>query len=221
MKESDLFKPVATLLKAQGYVVQGEIKNLDVFAVKEKLTIAVEMKLVINLKLIYQVVDRLKLVDLVYLAVPQKALKALKRQQKLLLALLRKLEVGLITVQDDRAIVVLEAKPFDAVQSHQRNKRKQRGLMKEFLQRLDHPQIGGVNGPRLTAYRLRAMKIKDAMMIEKTYTIQQLKALTKVYDVASILRHNYYGWFIHPKRGQYGLNKSSTKVETKKPLRSK
>jgi len=206
MKESDLFKPVANLLKAQGYVVQGEIKNLDVFAVKGKTTIAVEMKLAINLKLIYQVVDRLKLVDLVYLAVPQKVLKALKRQQKLLLALLRKLEVGLITVQDDRAIVVLEAKPFDAVQSHQRNKRKQQGLMKEFLQRLDHPQIGGVKGLRITAYRLRAMKIKDVMTQGKTYTIQQLKALTKVYDVASILRHNYYGWFSHPSRGLYALS---------------
>jgi hypothetical protein len=58
MKESDLFKPIASLLTSQGFVVQGEIKNLDVFAVKEKLTIAVEMKLAINLKLIYQVVDR-------------------------------------------------------------------------------------------------------------------------------------------------------------------
>ena len=58
MKESELFKPIANLLKAQGFTVQGEIKNLDVFAVKEKLTIAVEMKLAINLKLIYQVVDR-------------------------------------------------------------------------------------------------------------------------------------------------------------------
>jgi hypothetical protein len=203
MKESDLFKPIETLLKTQGFLVQGEIKNLDIFAVKEKLTIAVEMKLAINLKLIYQVVDRLKLVDLVYLAVPQKALKALKRQQRLLLALLRKLEVGLITVQDDRAIVVLEAKPFDSVKSHQRNKRKQQGLMREFLQRVDHPQIGGVKGPRLTAYRLRAMKIKDAMMTGKTYTIKQLKALTNVHDVASILRHNYYGWFTHPTRGLY------------------
>jgi hypothetical protein len=203
MKESDLFKPVANLLKTQGFVVQGEIKNLDVFAVKEKLTIAVEMKLAINLKLIYQVVDRLRLVDLVYLAIPQKALKALKRQQKLLLALLRKLEVGLITVQDDRAIIALEAKPFDAVKSHQRNKRKQQGLMKEFLQRVDHPQIGGVKGPRLTAYRLRVMKIKDAMVIGKTYTIKQLKALTNVPDVSSILRHNYYGWFTHPARGLY------------------
>jgi hypothetical protein len=203
MKEFELFKPISNLLTSQGFVVQGEIKNLDVFAVKVNMTIAVEMKLTINLKLIYQVVDRLRLVDLVYLAVPQKALKALKRQQKLLLALLRKLEVGLITVQDDRAVVVLEAKPFDAVKVHQRNKRKQQGLMKEFLQRLDHPQIGGVKGPRLTAYRLRAMKIKDAMMIGKTYTIQQLKALTNVHDVASILRHNYYGWFTHPSRGLY------------------
>jgi hypothetical protein len=203
MKESDLFKPIASLLKSQGFIVQGEIKNLDVFGVKDNTTIAVEMKLAINLKLIYQVVDRLRLVDLVYLAVPQKALKALKRQQKLLLALLRKLEVGLITVQDDRAIVALEAKPFDAVKVHLRNKRKQQGLMKEFLQRLDHPQIGGVKGPRLTAYRLRAMKIKDAMIDGKTYTIKQLKTLTNVHDVGSILRHNYYGWFTHPSRGLY------------------
>jgi hypothetical protein len=50
------------------------------------------------------------------------------------------------------------------------------------------------------------MKIKDAMMHGKTYTIQQLKALTKVYDVASILRHNYYGWFSHPSRGLYSLS---------------
>jgi hypothetical protein len=47
------------------------------------------------------------------------------------------------------------------------------------------------------------MKIKDAMVIGKTYTIQQLKALTNVPDVASILRHNYYGWFTHPARGLY------------------
>ena len=203
MKESDLYKPVASLLKSQGFIVQGEIKNLDVFGVKEKLTIAVEMKLTINLKLIYQVVNRLKLVDLVYLAVPQRAIKALKKQQGFFLALLRKLEVGLITIQDDRAIVALEAKPFDAVKVHQRNKRKQQGLMKEFLQRVDHPQIGGVKGPRLTAYRLRAMKIKDAMSDGKTYTIKQLKSLTNVGDVASILRHNYYGWFTHPSRGLY------------------
>jgi hypothetical protein len=203
MKESDLYKPVASLLKSQGFIVQGEIKNLDVFGVKDNTTIAVEMKLAINLKLIYQVVDRLRLVDLVYLAVPQKALKALKRQQKLLLALLRKLEVGLITVQDNHAVVVLEAKPFDAVKVHQRNKRKQQGLMKEFLQRVDHPQIGGVKGPRLTAYRLRAMKIKDAMIDGQTYTIKQLKTLTNVHDVGSILRHNYYGWFTHPSRGLY------------------
>jgi hypothetical protein len=203
MKESDLYKPVASLLKSQGFIVQGEIKNLDVFGVKEKLTIAVEMKLTINLKLIYQVVNRLKLVDLVYLAVPQRAIKALKKQQGFFLALLRKLEVGLITIQDDRAIVALEAKPFDAVKVHQRNKRKQQGLMKEFLQRVDHPQIGGVKGPRLTAYRLRAMKIKDAMSDGKTYTIKQLKTLTNVADVASILRHNYYGWFTHPSRGLY------------------
>jgi hypothetical protein len=207
MKESDLFHPVAALLTAQGFAIQGEVKNLDVFGVKASLTIAVEMKLTINLKLMYQVVDRLKLVDLVYIAVPQSAIRVLKSHYPLFIGLLRKLEVGLITVDQDRALVVVEATPFDRLKSHQRNKRKQHGLMKEFLQRADHPQVGGIKGPRLTAYRLRAMTIKDVMVHGETYTIQQLKAFTNIADVASILRHNYYGWFSHPSRGLYCLQK--------------
>ena len=125
MKESDLFSPVATLLTSQGFLVQGEIKHLDVFGVKDTLTIGVELKLKMNLKLIYQAVDRLKVVDLVYIAVPQHAIKALKSNYRLLLGLLRKLEIGLITIQDGQALVVVEATPFDSVKSHQRNKRKQ------------------------------------------------------------------------------------------------
>ena len=205
MIESDLYNPVASLLKKQGFTVQGEIKNLDVFAVKESITIAVELKLIINLKLMMQAVDRLKLVDLVYIAVPQKAIKALKHEYKLFVGLLRKLEVGLITVQEEKALVVIEAIPFDSKKSRQMNKRRLQGLMKEFLQRVDHPQVGGVKGERLTAYRLRAMKIKEVMQEGQSYSIKQLKGLTKVEDVASILRHNYYGWFIHRARGQYAL----------------
>jgi hypothetical protein len=205
MIESDLYNPVASLLKKQGFTVQGEIKNLDVFAVKESITIAVELKLIINLKLMMQAVDRLKLVDLVYIAVPQKAIKALKHEYKLFVGLLRKLEVGLITVQEEKALVVIEAIPFDSKKSRQMNKRRLQGLMKEFLQRVDHPQVGGVKGERLTAYRLRAMKIKEVMQEGQSYSIKQLKALTMVEDVASILRHNYYGWFIKYRRGEYAL----------------
>jgi hypothetical protein len=80
--------------------------------------------------------------------------------------------------------------------------------MKEFLQRLDHPQLGGVRGQRLTAYRLRAMKIKDAMKEGQSYTIKQLKQSTGVTDIASILRHNYYGWFVHLRRGLYSLSET-------------
>jgi hypothetical protein len=208
MNESDLYHPVKNLLTKQGFNVQGEVKQLDVFGLKESLTIAVELKLIINLKLILQAVDRLKLVDLVYLAVPQKAIKTLKNDYSLFIGLLRKLEIGLITVQDDQAIVVIEATPFDAKKSHQANKRRQQGLMKEFLQRLDHPQLGGVKGQRLTAYRLRAMKIKDAMKDGQSYTIKQLKQSTGVTDVDSILRHNYYGWFVRVSHGQYSLVES-------------
>jgi hypothetical protein len=207
MNESDLYTPVETLLIKQGFTVQGEVKNLDIFGVKGTLTLAVELKLLMNLKLILQAVDRLKLVDLVYIAVPQRAIQSLKHDYQLLVGLLRKLEIGLITIEHDQAIVVIEAIPFDAKKSHQMNKRRQQGLMKEFVQRLNHPQVGGIKGQRLTAYRLRAIKVKEAMKDGQPYSIRQLKILTNVADVASILRHNYYGWFVHLARGQYGLSK--------------
>jgi hypothetical protein len=81
--------------------------------------------------------------------------------------------------------------------------------MKEFVQRLNHPQIGGIKGQRLTAYRLRAMKIKAAMKDGQSYTIKDLKQSTLINDVASILRHNYYGWFVRISHGHYRLVEST------------
>ena len=107
-----------------------------------------------------------------------------------------------------KTVVVDIARTLDAKKSHLANKPRQQGLMKEFLQRLDHPQLGGVKGQRLTAYRLRAMKIKAAMNVGQSYTIKQLKQSTSVDDLASILRHNYYGWFVCVSHGQYSLVES-------------
>lgn len=203
--EYELYEPVKRLLVRQGFRVQGEVKSLDVMGVKGEETIGVELKLAVNLKLILQAVDRLKLVDAVYIALPQVSLKTQKSQYPLLIGLLRKLEIGLITVQGEQAVVVLEAKPFDAQLSRQRNRRRQASLIQEFLGRGDTEQRGGVQGVRMTAYRLRVMKIVEAMKTQPMWTSQQLKRVTGIEDTYSILHHNYYGWFIKVKRGHYAL----------------
>ena len=203
--EYELFLPVKNLLNRQGFKVQGEVKSLDVFGVKDHETIAVELKLMINLKLIYQAVDRLKLADYVYVAVPQSILRSQKQQYPYFLGLLRKLEIGLIAVQGEEALVVLEAKPFLAEQSRKRNVRRSASLIKEFLGRGDSEQIGGVQGQRMTAYRLRVIKLQQAMQPEALYTPKQLKQLTGIDDAYSIVHHNYYGWFKKVKRGHYAL----------------
>lgn len=203
--EHELYEPVKKLLVRQGFRVQGEVKSLDVMGIKNEETVGVELKLAVNLKLILQAVDRLKLVDAVYIALPQASLKAQKSQYPLLIGLLRKLEIGLITVQGDQAVVVVEAKPFHTEQSRLRNRRRSASLIKEFLGRGDVEQRGGVQGQRMTAYRLRVIKLQQAMQPEALYTPKQLKQLTGIDDAYSIVHHNYYGWFKKVKRGHYAL----------------
>jgi hypothetical protein len=203
--EYELFLPVKTLLKRQGFHVQGEVHSIDVFAIKDKETIAVELKLSINLKLIYQAVDRLKIADYVYVALPHSVIRAQRQSHHYFLGLLRKLEIGLISVQGEQAFVILEAKSFFQEQSQKRNVRRRASLIKEFLGRGDSEQTGGVQGKRMTAYRLRVMKLQQAMQPQALYTAKQLKQLTGVDDTYAILHHNYYGWFKKVKWGHYAL----------------
>jgi hypothetical protein len=203
--EYELFLPIKTLLKRQGFHVQGEVQSLDILAIKDNETIAVELKLAVNLKLIYQAVDRLKIADYVYVALPHQVIQAQQQYHQYFLGLLRKLEIGLISVQGDQAFVVLEAKSFLPEQSQKRNLKRRASLIKEFLGRGDSEQTGGVQGKRMTAYRLRVMKLHQAMQPQTLYTAKQLKQLTGVEDAYAILHHNYYGWFKKVKRGHYAL----------------
>lgn len=58
MEEKELYLPVKTFLENKGYQVKAEVKDIDVFAVKEHHSIAVELKTKITLKLIYQAIER-------------------------------------------------------------------------------------------------------------------------------------------------------------------
>lgn len=103
MKETDLFPPVRNYLESHGYNVHAEVGNCDIVATKNNETIILEMKLQLSVKLICQAVIRQKVESTVYIVIPQKRIS--KRQDfKEIKHLLRRLELGLITVDTDNSL---------------------------------------------------------------------------------------------------------------------
>ena len=71
-RETDLYGPVKGFLEGQGFVVKGEVADADVVACRgDDPPVIVELKLRFSLSLFHQAVTRLKVTDLVYLAVPR------------------------------------------------------------------------------------------------------------------------------------------------------
>ncbi|MBU1142504.1 MAG: hypothetical protein KKH92_02545, partial [Firmicutes bacterium] len=107
MLETELFQPIKEFLENQGYQVKGEIGAIDCFAMKNNESIAVELKTSITLKLIYQAVERQKIADSVYVAIPKSAIASHRSQYKSFLLLLRRLSVGLLIVSSSGVEVLL------------------------------------------------------------------------------------------------------------------
>lgn len=76
MEEKALFSPIKYLLEDKGFLVKGEINDIDILALKDDLMLAVELKTKITLKLIYQAIERFKVCEKVYLGVPFEAIKS-------------------------------------------------------------------------------------------------------------------------------------------------
>jgi len=71
-READLYPPIKAYLEAQGYTVKGEVGAADLVALRgDDDPVIVELKLRVNLTLYHQAVTRLRMTDLVYIAVPK------------------------------------------------------------------------------------------------------------------------------------------------------
>jgi len=206
MKETELYLPVKNLLNQMGYYVKAEVKDVDIMAVSEQQTIAVELKTSITLKLIYQAIDRQKLADQVYVAIPKSAMQSHKEHFKSFELLLNRLGIGLIIVTGDTAIIKKEPKVLDIQLSNQRNVRKKKTLMNEFHERINHINVGGTKGKVLTLYREKALLVAHALMQHPGLTTSELKHYTQIDNVSSILQKNYEGWFIKLDRAKYGIH---------------
>jgi hypothetical protein len=212
MQETDLYPPVKAFFEAEGYEVKAEVTGCDVVAQKDDAPmVIVELKTAFNIDLVLQGVERQKLCDDVYLAVPKPDTptkrKNWRRRQRALKHLCQRLGVGLMLVDVvadvARAVdVVLDPAPYQP----RKSTKKQSKLRKEFQARTGDPNTGGSTRTKImTAYRQDAIRLADALAGEKALKVSEIKEITGVDRAASILQNNHYGWFERASRGVYRL----------------
>lgn len=224
IRETDLYKPVHDYLEALGYDVKGEVKDCDLVAIKNDELLVVELKTSFNLKLLCQAVKRQRAADLVYVAIPKPKGGKRTATWRDMCMLLKRLELGLITVKANtnesvRLASVVEVhfdpKPFDRAKSvaSSYNKKVRSGILKETLNRSGQYNVGGINKAKIiTAYREQAIFIVCCLRQYGQLSPAQLKRLGTGEKTPNILRDNHYGWFSKVKRGVYQLTDAAQEV---------
>jgi len=207
MSESDLYGPIKQFLEGQGYVVKGEIGACDVVAVRgDEDPVIVELKEQLNLALILQAVDRLRISDAVYMAfrIGKGRSATWRSRMKQVTGLLRRLGLGLLTVSARGNVVpVLDPTPYRPRLSASRRE----GLLREFFERVGDPEAGGsASRQRLTAYRQDALRCARELADAGVLKVSCVRERSGVSRAGTILRDNHYGWFVREKRGYYDLS---------------
>jgi len=220
MKETELYAPVKKLFLSQGFDVKGEVKDIDVIAYHQDLMIGVELKTKVSLKLIYQAIDRQKVLDQVYIAIPKDAIYQSKSLYRNFTHLLKRLEIGLIIVNGDSAEVIIEAVPFDRNLSRSRYKKRKTMLDKELRLRKNNKNIGGTNDKKITRYKEQVIDIGNYLISNTKASPKEIKEKTGIEKTASILQKNYDGYFERVERGIYQLTEKGKKdiMKLKKQL---
>ena len=219
--EASLSDPCKAWLKEKECVVSAEVKSVDLLGIfrceQDEISIAIELKLKLNLELILQAVERQKIVDYVYIAVPHEYKVLESKRFKKIQLLLRRLNVGLLTVNfrsmKPYVTEIIEAKPYDFEKSRRIADKKKQALLKEFHSRITDSNDGGVTRRKvMTAYREQSLLIAHHLSKQETMTIKSLKALGVSEKAGVILRNNHYNWFERVSKGCYQLTESGVEA---------
>lgn len=159
-RETDLYSPVKRYFANQGYLVRGEVRDCDLTAVKGEELVLVELKTAFNLDLVLQGVQRKRLSDDVYLAIPRPKQLYSPRWRKIL-SLCRALGLGLLAVSDSGLVEAL----CPPLQIPPRKNSRNKALLKgEFASRSGDYNTGGSRGrPLVTAYREKALLVAHCL----------------------------------------------------------
>ena len=205
-KETDLYEPIRTFLEEEGYQVQAEVKNCDIAAVKDGQLLIVELKKAFSLKLVYQGLERQSLTEQVFVAIPRPKKGAREKSWKDMLKLLKRLELGLLTVALDSPLktvdVVLE--PSDSLAWKNRKKREK--LQAELENRQVDGNVGGMTRRKImTAFREKSIRL--ACLLEREGQVSTATLRERgMEEYLPLLGRNYDKWFGRVEKGVYTLS---------------
>jgi len=210
MLEKELFIPIKEYFESLGYTVDGEVLNVDLVAIKDKTSVAVELKTSINFKVFEQAALRQKQIDLVYIAVPkQKNLRKKSFINKLYL--LKRLGIGLIFVSESKDVLVYS----DPTETFTKTKKlnKKNDIIRELNNRILKNNIGGTNKEKkLTSYKQDTLKILATLKKESPCKGSIVSKKSGIKNATNIMYNNYYSWFLPVKRGIYTLSEKGIKA---------
>jgi hypothetical protein len=206
VRETDLYVPIRDHLIAQGYTVQGEVKGCDIVARRDDDLIVIELKRRFSTKLLVQAIDRQKITDSVYVALPGPYEFRRRSRWQDLKRLLRRLELGLIVVsleqEPPRVEIIFHPLPY----RRRKQRRRRRAVIREIAGRSGDYNLGGSTRRKtITAYRENAIHIACCLDKLGPSSPKQLRALGTGPRTTPILSSNYYGWFRRVDRGIYEL----------------
>ncbi len=200
--ERELYPIVKSYLEAEGYAVKAEVKSCDIMAQADEVNIIVELKLSFNLKLVFQVLDRLEKCPNVFIAIPEYALNKHPKRKRDIVKLMRTLGVGIMAIakrpSGSAVDIVLQPQLVGAATDQ--------ALLTEFHSRsLDLNSGGMVNEKIVTAFREQVIEIATYLQLNGTTKAAVVKQLTGVAKAPNMLLTNHYGWFERIKVGHYNL----------------
>lgn len=196
--EKDLYEPVKAYLEALGYEVKGEVKSCDITAMRDGELIVVELKRGFTLELIYQAMDRQRLADGVYVAIPLPKRGYRAPNIRKTEALCRRLELGLIYVAFSsgglpQVDVVIH--PKESAGPRQ-NKKRRYAVIREHESRSGSNNTGGITRKKiLTAYKEQALLAARLLRDGGAMGVREVKSAGGPANAASILGRNVLGWF--------------------------
>lgn len=206
--EQDLFAPIKDYFEKQGYHGDGEVGGIDLYLQKDGISVAVELKINLDFKVIQQAALRQKIADTVFIAIYRPAgLYSRTFQNKIYL--LKRLGIGLLVVGKRLQEVELITPPIVTELSsfQKRSHKKKEAIAGEFQKRKLKVNAGGVSKKKLiTGYREDALMVLDALfLLGGTAKTSQIRKLSGIEKTQQILYNDYYDWFRGISRGIYEM----------------
>lgn len=209
--ERELFEPIKQFFATNGYVGDGEVGDIDLYMEKGDETLACELKVSIDFKVVQQAALRQKMVDHVFVGTfKPKDMRSRAFQDKIYL--LKRLGIGLVLVskRSKNVEMVLEPVVTELPVYKTRNKRNKELISKEFAKRRTKKNVGGVNKTKLiTSYREDALLVLNALMeLGGSGKTSDIRKLSGVERSTNILYKNHYGWFNNIDKGKYEVTQT-------------